>query len=213
MRTALLMASILVQIGCREPNDCSDGREVVSDMSGNMKDMTPLPACTAAAAQGLSGTPLPKTCIDFTKNPDLSKFEPEWNFKYLAGGCTNGWVVSQNNKLQPSSDPTGDCGFSMPKFLPAEYQQYKSLTFSIVHNVNIKPGEQATISLNSANGTRVWDMTSTNQAGVRQTTTIKLDTQDLPVAYQPIFLFQLPGGGSAPATHWQIESIVLMGNM
>lgn len=216
---SLLAVSLLASGACNGQLeqailDGENGRKDMAGDAGAFKDMDLPPACTAPAAMGLSGTPLPGTCVNFGDfaDGDPAASLPGWNFASVSKPNCQGWTVA-NGKLQVKSYATivGSCGFTMPLFVPADYTNYKSLTLSIIHTPDVTAASQdATISMAKIpTAVQVWAITG---RAPRQTTIVKIDKTAFPtMGYQPEFVFNSPTDPGG-ATGWKIESIVVMGN-
>ncbi len=211
MRLASIwLAGLLFGSACSNPmeQNIPDGSAACQDASMKIPD----PPC-APAAKGLSGTPIPGTCVDFSKLTD-PPVAAGWNFGFIQGSCSS-WQI-QNGKLKPKSNQTpGDCAFSMPRLTASDYSQYDSLTLSIIHTCNITTlDEFAAISIPSGTPPekQLWANTDSSSNDFRQTTTITVSKAILKNKdFTPKFTFYNPNTADLSAD-WQIESIVIMGN-
>jgi len=216
----MLMLSLLGIIGltaCDLKVRAEDGFVPISSLTdmGCPKpgDMTPTPP-KCAAAKGLSGETL--HCVDFSQIPMVpdSQRLPNWDFSCTGGASwtTMGGKVQVNNFDQFNSV----CSLMLPTIdlNQTPYQQYKSITFSLVHSVDISSSQQlAQASLGSALPVRTfWTTTGKTE---RQQLTITLDRTDpVPMAAGGVYqyLLQITSGAKFSLQGWQIESIAVLGN-
>jgi hypothetical protein len=186
------------------------------DMSGSSHlDMAPAPAA-CPAAKGLPGDNL--ACADFTNQQttlaDLTS--KGWNFQIMSQ-CPGWEINSQFLQVTNFGNLNTTCALTTPMITTSQIEQYKTLTISIQHLIDLDDsgGQFASIYLKDAgSSTRLMWSGTGKKAVPRQQTIITVNSADLPTLLQSSFPWLLEIYSPGPSTHtgWQIESIAVNGS-
>lgn len=220
---SLSLASILLTgIACHDlryvPSDGGiDGGQSCQDC--DMADAN----LACIAAKGLTGKPL--VCLDFDSKTDLNGLKSDgWKFDKFQTSCptNNVWGI-QNGALQVQDfsnfgrSGAGSCGFSTPLIPSNQLGEYRRVTLSVQHTLDLNdPKQTAQIFYNdNMPAERVLWQGTGNHTVSRQQTAITLNISDLPMADKQtdfVWIFTLTStAASMTAKGWQIESIAVVG--